>query len=558
MKARRLLQASFRITLGLLILAGGWVYHGAQNEGAADSAYKVLTANPAITIGQIQAGSYLNTQTSDNGYLQMREMWDGSLNARLDIQFNNWESLTEAAREKLLRIEVEFEGYQNDATESWYVQFYDYNAGSWYSTWYSLGIFPSSPDGTLRVTISDTALVRRFVSAAGAFRLRFADAGTATGSYEWTRTRLYFDLIRARFVYDITPPTSTITAPADMEYTNAHAYTVRGTSSDPGQDATGVSSVAVSTDGGSTWNPATPVAPGNYSTWSYNWTITAEGTYTIRSRATDGVNNVETPGSGVRLVVDWTPPQVFSVFPSPGSINVGVGTLVTARFSDANGMNAGTINTTTFTLTDEEGTPIASSVTYDPGTMTATLDPTSDLFYGYTYTARLTTGITDRAGNPLPAIYSWSFRTADILAMSLVDTYNRDGTPGGGSVDFGSMNPEGSPYVVGGGTPPYAVNLRLLSSTGWNLFTNASGDLTDASQSPAAVIPISQLQWRQSGGGGWTPFTLAASQVFPTAQNRTPQPGGSKLPFDLMLELTWDDLPGNYSTTIVFLAMVQP
>jgi hypothetical protein len=550
-------RAFLRVLLVLLVLAAGWIYQGALRESIADSAYKVITANPTFTVGILRSGDYLNTQTADNTYMQVREAWSGFV-ARLDMQLNSWQAFNEAPRTKLLDIAIELEGYQNNADDSWYVQFYNYDAGAWDTSWYFLGSLPTTPDGTLQVAVGNATLARRFVSAAGAFRLRFVDNNTVSGGTDGTRTRLYIDLLRARFVYDITPPASSITAPVDMEYTNAHSYTVRGVSGDPGQDPSGVSLVEVSTDGGASWSAATPAAPGDYSSWSYNWTVPGEGTYTVRSRATDAVNNVETPGAGVRVVVDWTPPQVSSVTPPGGSINVGVDTLVTARFSEANGMDAGTVNAATFTLTDEEGTPIAGSVTYDPGTMTATFDPASDLFYGYVYTARLSTGITDVAGNPLPADYSWSFRTADILTMSLVDTYKRDGTPGGGAVDFGSMNPEGSPYVVGGGPAPYAVKLRILSSTGWNLFANATSDLTDATQSPPAVIPISQMQWMLSGGGSWTPFTLSASQVFPAAQNRTPQPGGSELPFDLRLELTWEDLPGNYSTTIVFFAMVQP
>ncbi|MGQ9476393.1 MAG: Ig-like domain-containing protein [Actinomycetota bacterium] len=523
---------------------------------SADSAYKYITALPAVIAGRWISGGYQDTWSSDNSYLQYREL--GLRNARLDLQFNSWQVFTEASLEKLLGIRVEFEGYQSDANESWYVQFYDYNAGNWYNFWYFLGGFPTTPDGVLNISVSDPNLARRFVSAAGQFRLRFADAGTALGTSEGTRTRVYFDLIRASFVYDLTPPLSSVTAPVDMEYTNAVTYTVRGTSYDPLPDPSGLLQVEVSTDGGNTWNEADPVAPGDYSSWSYPWSIPAEGTYTIRSRATDRVNNQEVPGAGVRLVVDWTPPQVSSVSPAPGSVNLPVDTVVTATFSDANGMLASSINLSTFNLVDEEGTAISGSVNYDPGTMTATFDPDTDLFYGYTYTATLTTGITDLAGNPIPAAYSWSFRTADILSLNLVETYNRDGTPGGGGVSFGDIGPESSPFVIGGGTPPYAVRLNILSSTGWNLFLRAESDLTDASQVPPATISISQLHWRLTGSGIWTPFVLAETPVFVPPQNRTPQPMGRNVDLDLMLQLNWDDLPGSYSTTVVCILMVQP
>ena len=524
----------------------------------ADSATKFITALPTIAIGQRISGGYQDTWTLNNIFLQYRERWDTSFNARLDIRFNSWQSFTEATREKLLGIQVDLTGYQSDANESWYVQFYDYDTGNWYNFWYFLGSFPTSPSGSLTISVNDAALARRFVGPSGEFQLRFADAGTAVGTYETTRTRVYFDLIRAVFIYDITPPVSSVTAPADMEYTNAANYTVRGVASDPAPDPSGVRQVEVSTDGGNTWYVADPAAPGDYTSWSYQWSIPSEGMYNIRSRATDRVDNREVPGAGVTVVVDWTPPQLSSVFPAPGSLNLPVDTPITATFSDANGMLPSSIGPSTFTLVDEEGTSIPGTVTYDPVTMTATFDPDVDLFYGYIYTATLTTGITDLAGNPLSASYSWSFRTADILSLTLAGTYNRDGTPGGGGVSFGNISPESSPFVIGGGTPPYAVRLNVLSSAGWNLFLRADSDLTDASQDPPAVIPISSLQWRASGSGTWTPFSLSDNPVFNPPPNRTPQPGGRYVDLDLMLQLDWENPPGNYSTTVVCILMVQP
>jgi hypothetical protein len=528
-------------------------------EGGADSIYKVPSANPTFTRGSIVSGSYVNVQTSDNTYMTVREWSFFFFFNYLDMSWNSWQAFSEAPRERLLDIGIELEGYQSDTGESWYVQFYDFDTGAWDATWYALGSLPTAPDGNLQVAVGDPTLSRTFVSNTGQFRLRFADAGTAVGTWEANRTDLYIDLLRARFVYDITPPVSTITAPLDQEQTASTSYTVTGTSSDPIPDASGVTLVEVSVDGGASWNPATPAVPGDYSNWSYDWDpIPAEGAYNIRSRATDEAGNVETPGAGVTLIVDWTPPQVGGATPPDGAINVLVSTSLQANFIEANNILAGTVNPSTFTLVDEEGTPISGAISYDPVSKAATFDPVADLFYGYNYTATLTTGITDLAGNPLAADYVWTFKTADILSMSLYDTYNRDGTPGAGAVNFGTMNPDGSPFIVGGGTPPYAVRLGVLSSTGWNMLVRATSDLTDTAQMPPPVIPIAQLQWELTGSGLWTPFTLSDAAVYPSARSRTPQPSGSEITFDLRLDLSWDDAPGSYYTVIVFTVMQQP
>ncbi len=526
--------------------------------GSADSAYKVPTRNPNFDRGSRVSGNFRNVQTADNTYMRVRERQVGGV-WYLDMSWNGWQVFSEASRDKLLDIGIELEGYQQNLGDSWYVQFYNYDTGAWDTSWYLLGTLPTTPDGNLQVTVGDAARARTFVSSAGEFRLRFADSNTATGGTDGSRTDLYIDLLRASFVYDIQAPVSAMTAPLDLEQTNATAYVVRGTSSDPAPDSSGVALVEVSVDGGTVWNPTTPAAPGDYSTWSYNWSgIPAQGTYTIRSRARDNAGNQEVPGPGVRLIVDWTAPQVTGTVPGSGEINVNVGTVVSVTFLEANAMDTGTINASTFTLVDEEGTPVTGVISYDPATKTALFDPASDLFYGYVYTATATSGISDRAGNHLASDYAWSFKTADILSLSLSDTYNHDGTPGGGAVNFGSMNPNESPYIVGGGTPPYAVNLRVLSSTRWNLLVRAGSDLADNTAIPPLVIPIAQLQWMLTGGSTWTPFTLVDTEVFQPAPQRTPQPGGRDVTFDLRLDLDWEDEPGNYSSNITFILLEQP
>jgi hypothetical protein len=106
---------------------------------------------------------------------------------------------------------------------------------------------------------------------------------------------------------------------------------------------------------------------------------------------------------------DLTPPTVISTDPLNLATDVPLNQLVTATFSKA--MNDNTINTTTFTLF-QGTTQILGSVGYIAGSDTARFVPNSSLSAGLVYTATITTGASDLAGNFLLAPYVWSFTTA--------------------------------------------------------------------------------------------------------------------------------------------------
>ena len=95
---------------------------------------------------------------------------------------------------------------------------------------------------------------------------------------------------------DATKPTSTITSPSGgSSLQPGSAVTVTGTASDVGGLVGGVE---VSTDNGTTWRPAT-----GRSNWTYSWTPTVAGNFTIKSRAADDSLNLETPGAGVNVTI---------------------------------------------------------------------------------------------------------------------------------------------------------------------------------------------------------------------------------------------------------------
>jgi len=116
---------------------------------------------------------------------------------------------------------------------------------------------------------------------------------------------------------DNTRPTSAITAPAKGAALNGTSYQITGTAAD---NLSGVSKVEVSTDGGKTWNSAT-ITSGSGTTsaaWCYGWTL-SDGAYSIKSRATDIAQNVETPKAAAAVAV--TVPSVVTLNPITPSGN---------------------------------------------------------------------------------------------------------------------------------------------------------------------------------------------------------------------------------------------
>jgi hypothetical protein len=103
---------------------------------------------------------------------------------------------------------------------------------------------------------------------------------------------------------------------------------------------------------------------------------------------------------------DTVAPLVSSTNPLDGATGVAV---MTASFNEP--MNASTMTTTTFAVTGPGATPVAGTVAYNGVTYTATFTPTSALVANTSYTATITTGVKDVAGNALASNHVWTFTT---------------------------------------------------------------------------------------------------------------------------------------------------
>ena len=129
-----------------------------------------------------------------------------------------------------------------------------------------------------------------------------ADMGVQPGSIQ-------SNLSKATAVNDNQPPSTIITSPKNGTVVKKGVEVViSGTGS---ESAGVVAGVEVSVDGGITWMPASGTT-----SWTYNWTPTSPGNYTIKSRGVDDIGNLETSSTSTNTVqvttnaVVTTPPTV--------------------------------------------------------------------------------------------------------------------------------------------------------------------------------------------------------------------------------------------------------
>jgi hypothetical protein len=108
---------------------------------------------------------------------------------------------------------------------------------------------------------------------------------------------------------------------------------------------------------------------------------------------------------------DSTAPTVVSTYPADTATSVAITDPATATFSEE--MDPATIDGASFLLA-AGGTPVTGTVVYDLPSKTATFAPASNLDFDTAYTATITTGEKDLAGNALAADKVWTFTTAPV------------------------------------------------------------------------------------------------------------------------------------------------
>jgi hypothetical protein len=214
-------------------------------------------------------------------------------------------------------------------------------------------------------------------------------------------------------------PTVISTNPVDAVTTVARNRNITATFSTEMDAATITTSTFTLTGPGST--PVAGSVTYSGTTAIFNPTSDLGDTVLYTATITTGAKNVAGTALAANHVwtfttgstSDSTAPIVLSTDPDSNATGVAINQNITAIFSEA--VEPTTVSALTFTVTGPGVTPVAGIVSSVGSTVT--FNPTSDLIASTTYTATLTTGITDLAENPLAANHVWTFTTGTGLAQ---------------------------------------------------------------------------------------------------------------------------------------------
>jgi hypothetical protein len=205
---------------------------------------------------------------------------------------------------------------------------------------------------------------------------------------------------------DITAPTSTISNPIANQYIGGDSYLITGSSSD-NTGGTGVQRVEISFDGGNTWFNTTnnsradsrtdsynisssnkspkrsgflqeynPISLRSLSkqqgyrdsfrdiyNWQFTWTGYQTGSVTIKTRAIDYNNNVETPPNSMLINIERILPvvQAISIIPTYSPAGTTTFSIAFQTGSHCGGMNNSVSPTVTITPAGGTGRPVTQT-----------------------------------------------------------------------------------------------------------------------------------------------------------------------------------------------------
>ena len=265
------------------------------------------------------------------------------------------------------------------------------------------------------------------------------------------------------------------------------------------------------------------------------------------------------------LTPDTTLPTVTLKVPAAGSTGVSVNSMITATFSED--MDPLFIRESTFTLKNG-ATSVTGIVSYAVGARTAIFIPTTPttLDFNTVYTATLTTGARDLAGNPLAgnsatptvaANASWTFTTGaapDITPptvtlkvpaagavnvapnANIIATFSEDMDPL--TINSNTIIVQGSDSSIITGTVTYAVGAKTVTFNPTTP-TLATGSLfTVVVTTGAKDLAGNAL----TNNASWTFSTIATPDTTaPIVTLKVPTSGATNVPFNTIVTATFSE-----------------
>ncbi len=174
-----------------------------------------------------------------------------------------------------------------------------------------LRIFVSIETGSRATIIANKSVqfkVSPLVDTGTIGRFDLGDTGLFLAGTTGTASGIINSNIQTIWVsnYDTSAPKTVITSPSTGAILTGTSYKITGTSRDQGGSTPATVQILISS--GSTagsWVNVTDTGT-NFSTWEYNWTNVASGTYTIKTQGSDWLGNTEAIGAGITVTVDQT------------------------------------------------------------------------------------------------------------------------------------------------------------------------------------------------------------------------------------------------------------
>ncbi|WP_426244008.1 DUF4082 domain-containing protein [Nocardioides sp. LHG3406-4] len=239
---------------------------------------------------------------------------------------------------------------------------------------------------------------------------------------------------------------------------------------------------------------------------------------------------------------DTVKPTVVGRTPAPGAMSVPLGTTATAAFDEP--VDPGSI---TFELRSPTGAVVTSTTTYNAGTRTATLTPSTALAPSTTYTATLG-GARDPSGNVMSTL-TWTFTTETPDSTKPTAT-GRTPAPGATGVPVSSTVTATFSEAVQQSTISLELrtpaNALVPATTTYNATTRTVTLTPTSALSPSTTYTANLSGARDVSGNlmdpvSWTFATEAADSSKPTVTGRSPAVGATGVPVSTTATATFSE-----------------